>query len=140
MSSNNQDIFINLRQITFETVETWHASPPHQLGGIKNFRKEFAWTELFILVGVGVGVISLGEGGHGIWKELKISLEILINMFYQVYHIKIFSFSFLYFSSIANVIAVSIMYVKHPKEHNNQQFNVKAILKKKKIESMIILE
>ena len=83
-------------------------------------------------MGVGVGVISLGEGGHGIWKELKILLEILINMFYQVYHIKIFSFSFLYFSSIANVIAVSIMYVKHPKEHNNQQFNVKAILKKKK--------
>ena len=50
-------------------------------------------------------------------------------MFYQVYHIKIFSLPFLYFSSIANVIALSILYVKHPNKHN-QQCNVKAILKK----------
>ena len=53
-------------------------------------------------------------------------------MFYQVYHIKIFSFYFLYFSSTANVIALSILYVKHPNKHNNQQFNVKTVLKKKK--------
>ena len=52
-------------------------------------------------------------------------------MFYQVYHIKIFSFYFLYFSSTANVIALSILYVKHPNKHNNQQFNVKTVLKKK---------
>ena len=51
-------------------------------------------------------------------------------MLYQVYHINIFSFSFLYFSSIANVIALSILYVKHPNKHNNQHFNVKAVLKK----------
>ena len=51
-------------------------------------------------------------------------------MLYQVYHIKIFSFSF-YFSIIANVIALSILYVKHPNKHNNQQCNVKAILEKK---------
>ena len=51
-------------------------------------------------------------------------------MFYQVYHIKVFSFSFLYFSNIANVIALSILYVKHTNKRNNQQFNVKAILKK----------
>ena len=44
---------------------------------------------------------------------------------------KIFSFPFLYFSSNANVIALSILYVKHPNKHNNQQFNVKSILKKK---------
>ena len=53
-------------------------------------------------------------------------------MFYLVSHIKICSFSFPYFSSIANVIAQSILYVKHCNEHNNQQCNVKAILKKKK--------
>ena len=52
-------------------------------------------------------------------------------MFYQVYHIKIFSFPLLYFLSIANVIALSILYLKHPNKHNNHQFNVKAILKKK---------
>ena len=27
---------------------------------------------------------------------------------------------------MANVIALSIFYVKHPNKHNNQQFNVKA--------------
>ena len=52
-------------------------------------------------------------------------------MFYQVYHIKIFSFSILYFSSIANVTALSVFYIKHPNKHN-QQCNVKGILKKKK--------
>ena len=41
------------------------------------------------------------------------------------------TFSFLSFSSIANIIALSILYIKHPNKHNNQQFNVKAILKKK---------
>ena len=51
-------------------------------------------------------------------------------MVYQVYHIKIFSFFFLYFLSIANVIALSILYVKHLNKHNYQQCNVKAILKK----------
>ena len=35
-------------------------------------------------------------------------------MFYQVYHIKIFSSSFLYISNMASVIALSILYVKHP--------------------------
>ena len=49
-------------------------------------------------------------------------------MFYQVYHIKIFSFSFLYFSTIANVIALLMLYPKHPNKHN-QKCNVKAILK-----------
>ena len=38
-------------------------------------------------------------------------------------------FSFLYFPSIANVIALSILYAKHPDQHNHQQFNVKATLK-----------
>ena len=50
-------------------------------------------------------------------------------MFYQVYHINISSFSFLYFSTTADVIALSILFVKHPNKHpnkhNNQQFNVK---------------
>ena len=53
-------------------------------------------------------------------------------MFYQVYHIKIFSFFFLSFSSIANVVALSILYVKCPNKHNIQQFNVKAISKKRR--------
>ena len=35
---------------------------------------------------------------------------------------------FLYFSSIANVVALSILYIRHPNKHNDQQFNVKAIL------------
>ena len=34
--------------------------------------------------------------------------------------------------SIANV-ALSILYIRHPNKHNNQQFNVKAILQQKKI-------
>ena len=54
-------------------------------------------------------------------------------MFYQVYHIKIFSFSFLYFSNMANVIALSTLYVKDPNKYNNHQCNIKAIVKKKKI-------
>ena len=33
--------------------------------------------------------------------------------------------------SIANV-ALSILYIRHPNKHNNQQFNVKAILQQKK--------
>ena len=41
-------------------------------------------------------------------------------MFYQVYHITIFSFSFLYFSNMTNVIALSILFVKHPNKHNQQ--------------------
>ena len=52
-------------------------------------------------------------------------------MLYQVYHIKIFSFSFLYDLSIGNIISLTILYVKHPKKHNNLQFNVIAILEKK---------
>ena len=40
-------------------------------------------------------------------------------MFYQVYHIKMFSFSFLYLSNMASVIALSILHVKHPNKHNN---------------------
>ena len=54
------------------------------------------------------------------WIPSLDALKIPINMFYQEYHNKIFSFSFVYFSSIANVIALSILYVKHPKNHNNQ--------------------
>ena len=46
---------------------------------------------------------------------------------------KIFSFSFLYFSDIANVIALAILYAKPPNQHNYWQFNVKAILRIKKI-------
>ena len=61
-------------------------------------------------------------------------------MFYQVYHIKIFSFFFLYFLSITNFIALSILYVKHPNKRNNQQFNVKGILKNKRFQSVIKLE
>ena len=53
-------------------------------------------------------------------------------MFYEVYHIKIFNFFFLSFSSLENVIAVLILYAKHPNKHTNQQCNVKTILKKKK--------
>ena len=52
-------------------------------------------------------------------------------MFYQVYHIKIFSFSFTYSSNMASVIALSILYAKHPNKHNNQQCNIKTIVKKK---------
>ena len=52
------------------------------------------------------------------WYTLG-ALEIPINLFYQVYHIKIFSFSFLYFSNMASVIALSILYVKHPNKHKN---------------------
>ena len=40
---------------------------------------------------------------------------------------------FVYFTSIANVVVLSILYVKHPNKDNNQQFNVKAILQKKKV-------
>ena len=36
--------------------------------------------------------------------------------------------------SIANV-ALSILYIRHPNKHNNQQFNVKAILQQKKKDS-----
>ena len=46
----------------------------------------------------------------------------------QVYHIKIFSFSFPHFSSIGNVIGHSILYVIHLNKLNNQQFNLKANL------------
>ena len=56
-----------------------------------------------------------------------------LNMFYQVHHIKIFSFSFLYLSNMAIVTAFSILYVKHRNKNNNQQCNIKAIMKKKKI-------
>ena len=45
---------------------------------------------------------------------------------------EIFSFSFLYFSNMVSVIPLSILYVKHFYKHNNQQFNIKAIARKKK--------
>ena len=61
-------------------------------------------------------------------------------MFYQVDHIKIFSFSFLYVSSTANVIALPILHVTHPNKRNNQKFNVKAILEKKRLQSVSNLE
>ena len=32
---------------------------------------------------------------------------------------------------MASVIAISILYAKHPNKHNNQQYNIKAIMKKK---------
>ena len=32
---------------------------------------------------------------------------------------------------MASVIVLSILYVKHPNKHNNQQFNIKAIVKKR---------
>ena len=54
-------------------------------------------------------------------------------MFYQVYHIKIFSFSVLPFSNMASVIALSILNVKHPNKHDNQQCNIKALVKKNPI-------
>ena len=60
-----------------------------------------------------------------IWANLK---KIYENVIYEKSH-----FSFLYYSSVANVIVFSILFVKHPNKHNNQQFNVKAILKKEKI-------
>ena len=47
-----------------------------------------------------------------------------------MYHVEIVSFSS-FFSSIANAVALSILYITHPNKHNNQQFNVKAILEKK---------
>ena len=84
--------------------------------GVYKFYKSLCWwggghTFLFLW-----GVYCWGwKGGGGV----------------QVYHIKIFSFSFLYFSCIANAIALSILYIKHPNKYNNQQFNVKAILQKK---------
>ena len=54
-------------------------------------------------------------------------------MFYQAYNIKIFSFFFLYFSNMISVIALSVLYAKHTNKHNDQQYNIKAIVKKKKI-------
>ena len=113
------------------------------IGGLKCFRKVFAgWSESFILLG---GCIVVGDnfvgGGHGILKEnLKLHNPSILAAFYQyfyqyfnqVYHTKIFRFSFIYFSSIENVIALSILYVKHPNKHNNQ-FNAKELLKEKKI-------
>lgn len=38
-----------------------------------------------------------------------------------------FSFSFIYSSNIANVTALSMLYVKHPNIRNNMQPNLKAI-------------
>ena len=45
--------------------------------------------------------------------------------------IPLICFSILYFIALASVIALSILYVKHPNKHNNQQCNIKAIMKKK---------
>ena len=54
-----------------------------------------------------------------------------INMFYHEYHSNIFSFPFLYLSSIVYVIALSILYVKHPNKHNNRRCSINAIFFKK---------
>ena len=51
-------------------------------------------------------------------------------MFYQVNHIKSFSFSFLYCLNLASINALSILHVKHPSKHNNQQCNIQAIMEK----------
>ena len=75
----------------------------------------------------GGGLYCLGEVSHNFEVKLKLHNPLIR---FSKYHIKIFSFSFLYFSSIANVIALSILYIKHPNKHN-QQFDVKAILQKK---------
>ena len=60
-------------------------------------------------------------------------------MFYQVYHIKVFSFPFLYFPNMASVIGRSILHVKHPNKHNNQQCNVKVMVKKKRFQIYVKL-
>ena len=52
-------------------------------------------------------------------------------MFYHEYHSNIFSFPFLFLSSIVYVIALSILYVKHPNKHNNRQCSINAIFFKK---------
>ena len=41
---------------------------------------------------------------------------------------------------MASVIALSILYVKHPNKHSNQQCNIKAVVKKKRFQSMLNLE
>ena len=74
---------------------------------------------------LGVGVILLG-GQYLIKCHGKLNNTIL-----QVYIYHTFSFSFLYFSSIANVTAFSLLQIKDTDKHNYQQFNVKTILKKK---------
>ena len=71
--------------------------------------------------GLGVGVHKVlfwWWWGGGEWNFRITSLRFLV-------------FFFLYFSSIANVIALSILYVKHLNKHNSQQCNVKVILTKK---------
>ena len=74
-----------------------------------------------------------------IWRYLVIScFDWKIGVFPQTVVrfyciLKIFSFSFLYFSNMASVIALLILYVKYPNKENNQQCNIKVILKKKTI-------
>ena len=116
-----------------QMLDMTHGMHPLQLrGGIKNFRKVFAGgSEMFIFVWGGLYCCgwggNFGGGGHRILKEnLKLHnpsiksicrITSLIyfrcirdnNMFYQVYNIKIFSSSFLYFSSIANVIVLQML-------------------------------
>ena len=68
--------------------------------GVKNFRKVFAGGQKFLFILVGrVGLII---GGSRNFKEkftLR-ELEIPINMFYHVYHIKIFSFPLFIFQAL----------------------------------------
>ena len=54
--------------------------------------------------------------------------------------IPLICFSILYFIALASVIALSILYFKHPNKHNNQQCNIKAIMKKQRFQSMLNLE
>ena len=111
---------------------SWHV-PPSSLGGVENFKKSLlggGGVRNFYFSGGSyiVGRANFAGGSHNF--EVKIKIAQYINTFQQVYYIKIFSFSFLYFSSIANVNALSVLHIKYPNKHSNQQFNVKVILQK----------
>ena len=41
---------------------------------------------------------------------------------------------------MVSVIALSVLYAKHTNKHNDQQYNIKAIVKKKRFQSMLNLE
>ena len=95
--------------------------PPTNLGRLKSLDKSLlggGGSERFIFVG-------------GLYCWVRVTQKLKLNNPLICFSNKIFSFSFLYLSSIAIVIVLSIMYVKEPNKHNNQQFNVKAILQKK---------
>ena len=120
--------------------------PPVQLVRVKNFRKVFAG----------------GRGGHEILNEyLKLhipsikSIFIITNLIYfrcngiwkypLICFTKYTTLRFLvcpfFIFQIFYFFALSILYVKHPPahKHNNQQCNIKAIVKKK-FQSMLNLE